>query len=198
MENLWKEIQLKGPKDRNRHKIRIKRSGLARLLYVKNLNRNIPTTWMWGRGEPCLEIRCPKDVIECPWQGGLLHLPMYRRLSYVLCKVVRSLCLYTERHLMSLAKWFSPNRTGRHVMSLAMWFAPNCTGRHLMSLAKWFAPNCTGRQLISLAMWFARNCTGRRVMSLAKWFAPFAIVQNVIWRHWNSGSLYLPLSASFI
>ena len=43
-ENLWNEIQLKGHKDRNRHKNRIKRSGQARLIYVKNINRNIPTT----------------------------------------------------------------------------------------------------------------------------------------------------------
>ena len=39
----------KGHKDRNRHKNRIKRSGQARLLYVKNINRNIPTTWRWAR-----------------------------------------------------------------------------------------------------------------------------------------------------
>ena len=36
-ENLWNEIELKGPhtKNRNRHKNRIKRSGQARLVYVK-------------------------------------------------------------------------------------------------------------------------------------------------------------------
>ena len=44
------KYSLKGHKDRNRHKNRIikkkkkKRSGLARLVYVKNINRNIPTT----------------------------------------------------------------------------------------------------------------------------------------------------------
>ena len=43
-ENSWNEIQYKGPKDRNRHKNSIKRSGQARLVYVKNINRNIPTT----------------------------------------------------------------------------------------------------------------------------------------------------------
>ena len=39
----------KGHKDRNRHKNRIKRSGQARLVYVKNTNRNIPTTRRWAR-----------------------------------------------------------------------------------------------------------------------------------------------------
>ena len=43
-ENLWDEIQLKGPTDRNKHKNRIKRSGHARLVYVTDINRNIPTT----------------------------------------------------------------------------------------------------------------------------------------------------------
>ena len=43
-ENLWNEIQFKGPLERNRHKNRIKRSGQARLVYVKNINRNIPTS----------------------------------------------------------------------------------------------------------------------------------------------------------
>ena len=43
-ENSWTEIQLKGYKDRNRHKNRIKRIGQVRLVYVKNINRNIPTT----------------------------------------------------------------------------------------------------------------------------------------------------------
>ena len=34
----------KGHKDRNRHKNRIKKSGQTRLVYVKDINRNIPTT----------------------------------------------------------------------------------------------------------------------------------------------------------
>ena len=34
-ENLWNEIQLKGHKDRNRHKNRIKRSGQAWLVYIR-------------------------------------------------------------------------------------------------------------------------------------------------------------------
>ena len=43
-ENLWNEIQLKGLQVRNRHTNRIKRSGQARLVYVKDVTRNIPTT----------------------------------------------------------------------------------------------------------------------------------------------------------
>ena len=35
-ENLWNETRLKGCKDRNRHKNRIKRSGQARLFYVRH------------------------------------------------------------------------------------------------------------------------------------------------------------------
>ena len=42
--NVWNKIQLKGHKDRNRHKNRIKRSGHTQLVYVFNRNRNIPTT----------------------------------------------------------------------------------------------------------------------------------------------------------
>ena len=38
------KYSLKGHKDRNRHKNRIKRSRQARLVHVKNINRNIPTT----------------------------------------------------------------------------------------------------------------------------------------------------------
>ena len=29
-----------------------RRSGQARLVYVKNINRNIPNTWRWARGDP--------------------------------------------------------------------------------------------------------------------------------------------------
>ena len=42
--NLWNEIQLKDHKDRNRQKNRIKRSGQVRLVYVNDMNRNIPAT----------------------------------------------------------------------------------------------------------------------------------------------------------
>ena len=41
----------KGHKVRNSHKNRIKRSGQAWLPNVKNISRNIPTTWRWARGD---------------------------------------------------------------------------------------------------------------------------------------------------
>ena len=41
----------KGHKERNRYKNRIKRSGQARLVYVEDLNRNIPTTWRRACGD---------------------------------------------------------------------------------------------------------------------------------------------------
>ena len=40
----------KGHKDRNRHENSVKGRGQARLVYVKNVNRNIQTTWRWARG----------------------------------------------------------------------------------------------------------------------------------------------------
>ena len=42
-----------GHKDRSRHKYRIERSGQARLVYVKDIDRNIPTTWSLVRGDYC-------------------------------------------------------------------------------------------------------------------------------------------------
>ena len=35
----------------DRHKTRTKRSEQAGLVYVKNINRNIPTTWRWACGD---------------------------------------------------------------------------------------------------------------------------------------------------
>ena len=52
-ENLWNEIQSKGPQrqKQTQGQNEKKRSGQARLVYVKNVNRNIPTTWRWARGD---------------------------------------------------------------------------------------------------------------------------------------------------
>ena len=47
----------KGHKDRNGHKNRMKRSGQAWLGYVKDINRNIPTTWRWACGNPAWRRR---------------------------------------------------------------------------------------------------------------------------------------------
>ena len=59
-DNLWNEIRLKSHKDRNGHKNIIKTSGQARLVYVFDINRNIPTTWRWARGD---------------WRGRALQTP---------------------------------------------------------------------------------------------------------------------------
>ena len=40
--------------NRSRHKNRIKGSGQAWLLYVKDKSRNMPTTWRWARGDAWL------------------------------------------------------------------------------------------------------------------------------------------------
>ena len=43
-ENYGIKYSRKGYNDRNRHKNKMKRSGQARLVYVKDVNSNIPTT----------------------------------------------------------------------------------------------------------------------------------------------------------
>ena len=51
-ENLCNEIQLNGPwrqKQTQEQTKKKKRSGQAQLVSVKDINRNIPTTWRWGR-----------------------------------------------------------------------------------------------------------------------------------------------------
>ena len=53
--NYGMKYNSKGHKDRNRHSNGIKRSGQARLVYVFDMNHNIPTTWRWARGD-CLKI----------------------------------------------------------------------------------------------------------------------------------------------
>ena len=46
----------KGHKDRNRYKNRIKRSWASSVDSVRNINRNIPTTWRWARGDVCSRL----------------------------------------------------------------------------------------------------------------------------------------------
>ena len=49
-ENLWNEIQLNEPwRQKQKQEQNKKRSGQAQLVYFKNINRNIPTTWRWAR-----------------------------------------------------------------------------------------------------------------------------------------------------
>ena len=51
-DNLWKEIQLKGQyRQKQTQEQNKKTSGQARLVYVKNINRNTPTTWRWAHGD---------------------------------------------------------------------------------------------------------------------------------------------------
>ena len=45
------KYSLKGRKDRKRQKDRIKKSGQARLVYVQDINRNIPATWRSARAD---------------------------------------------------------------------------------------------------------------------------------------------------
>ena len=44
-ENLWTEIQLKGPRRQKHTQEQNKKSGQARLVYVKDINRNTSTRW---------------------------------------------------------------------------------------------------------------------------------------------------------
>ena len=68
----------KGYKDRNRHKNRMKRSGQSRLVYVKNINHNIPTTWRWAGGDCRKHHRFLTPVVVYPslkllkWQNSVL------------------------------------------------------------------------------------------------------------------------------
>ena len=60
--------------DRNRHKNRIKRSGQARLVYVKNINLHIPTTWRWARGNT-LKIQITNQLNQtCFHKASSLHV----------------------------------------------------------------------------------------------------------------------------
>ena len=45
----WNTVK-RAIKTENRHKNRIKRSGQAWLVYVTDINRNIPSTWRWAPG----------------------------------------------------------------------------------------------------------------------------------------------------
>ena len=68
------EYSWKCRKDRSWHKNIIKRSGQTQLVYVKDINRNIPTTWRWTRGNTML------------WSGE----------HYLSCDVVKSCLLWNE------------------------------------------------------------------------------------------------------
>ena len=59
-----------GHKDRNRHKNRIKRSGQTRLVYVIDINRNIPTTWRWARGDILMSTQWLLDTVVLIYCGA--------------------------------------------------------------------------------------------------------------------------------
>ena len=54
--------------DRNWHKNRMKKSGQARLVYVKDTNHNIPTMWKWVRGDQCyVRTQRYRHLYLCGW-----------------------------------------------------------------------------------------------------------------------------------
>ena len=59
----------KGHKDRNRHKNRIKGSGQARLVYVIDINHNIPTTRKWARGDRKIRVVGRIYGMKYSWKG---------------------------------------------------------------------------------------------------------------------------------
>ena len=74
--------------DRNRHKNRIKRSGQARLVYVKDINRNVPATWRRARGDmkagrPTVAAWCAThlEFLMCQRDTGHLHSPLQIKLN---------------------------------------------------------------------------------------------------------------------
>ena len=66
-ENLRRKYSWKGLKDRYRHRNRVKRKGQAWLVHVKNINRNITTTWRWAHMDPMMYGQCTSIQI--------VHLP---------------------------------------------------------------------------------------------------------------------------
>ena len=76
MKRSWK-----GHKDRNRHKNKIKRSWQALLLYVKDINCNIPTTWKWAREDVTAAAR-----IYASWWTT----PQLNAVVLVLCSSAKS------------------------------------------------------------------------------------------------------------
>ena len=58
----------KGHKDRNRHKSRMKRRGQARLVYIKDINRKIPTRKRWAR-QDLSQRRKRTEGTSCWWSA---------------------------------------------------------------------------------------------------------------------------------
>ena len=100
----------KGHRDRNRHKNRIQRSGQARLVYVKDINHNIPTTWRWARGD----VHDEQGSIV-PLRHWLLLFPLRVKLTteqefVINCSWVLMTCIFLELGHCGVARlvfvWF--------------------------------------------------------------------------------------------
>ena len=114
-ENLLSEIQLKGPEERNRHKNRIKRSGQARLIYVFDINHNIPTTWRWAHGDISDEKSCSsKREVKWSWCFrsllsqfmALWFLLMFLNVMEDSCCGTSTIQLYLPVGAQKFAIWF--------------------------------------------------------------------------------------------
>ena len=102
-----------GHRDWNRHENWIKRSGQARLVYVKGLKHNIPTTWRWAgrdpyQGQSLWACRLPSKPLHVQWHcwpqlllyiqegGGLLHGVKLHFTSGHWHQLWTSFCTYTN------------------------------------------------------------------------------------------------------
>ena len=107
----------KGHKDRNRHNNRIKRSGEARLVYIKNINHNIiPTTWRWASEDQSNKLSCwpwcgtaSTVPVGSPSHGGdvtvyVWHKPPELAHSFLVCSCVY-FCLYGPFNCISFHKF---------------------------------------------------------------------------------------------
>ena len=80
----------KGRKDINRLENRTKSSGQARLVYVKTIDCNIPTTWRWARGDPVC-------VAAIPWTHYYYSFPLkYCCFCQHISTRPRTMCFFAE------------------------------------------------------------------------------------------------------
>ena len=94
----------KGHKDRNRHKNRIKRSGQTRLVYVKDTNRNIPTTWRRARGDCDVGkqgIETEKKTSRTDKHKTCIHQCLASLGKILRCHIYSAGIYYTERRTRS-------------------------------------------------------------------------------------------------
>ena len=90
----------KGHKDRNKHKNRIKRGGQARLVCIKNINRNITTTW---RGTY-------RDGLKVTWSTWMDKSNCFLAGNLISLTPRQSRQIWTARHWrQKLESWFLIN-----------------------------------------------------------------------------------------